>query len=278
MVKLLEETAETVAEDALDAVMTEMEEREARARFAQTPPSRGGNDPDLSDGGVINGARLTPMNNGRPVEKGRAVARRAWTWNGSETVLPLAWNPDGTVHDGGRRYLLKRFCLCCKSGGFKKQQCPNCVKNNCDVCRAGTDRTKVHTFENGKTVRGWIIPCFYLRKEDVPFPDRFYGSIDCFQKECIRRGSRGFKTEEDMRMHGRSRHRTEYLIWQDVIQANKNDEIESLRRRLDALLLTAPAQVAPVAPARRERSEEDRKALSARMHAAKKAKREKQRA
>src|SRR3990167_8957125 len=103
MVKLLEETPDTVAEDALDAVMTEMEEREARARFAQTPPSRGGNDPDLSDGGVINGARLTPMNNGRPVEKGRAVARRAWTWNGSETVLPLAWNPDGTVHDGGRR-------------------------------------------------------------------------------------------------------------------------------------------------------------------------------
>ena len=254
MPRLMEETAETLAEDALDAVMTEIEEKEARSRFTPGPQSRG-NDPDLSDGGVMNGVRLTPFVNGRPVSKGRAAARRAWSWNGSETTLPLAWNPEGTTNDGARRYLLKRFCLCCKTGGFKKQQCPQCAFRNCELCQGGTDTTTVQKLENGKTVRGWIIPCFYLRKEDVPFPARFFGSVDCFLPDCIRRGGRGFKTQEDMRMHARGVHRVEYQIWQDVAAANKNDEaaasrneIESLRRRLDNLT-SAPLR-AP-SPARR---------------------------
>ena len=87
--------------------------------------------PDLSDGGKVGGARLYPMNNGKEQSKGRAAARQAWTWNGTSSLIPLAWNPDGTMHDGGRRYLYKRYCMCCTNSGFRGGVCPKCAKEGC---------------------------------------------------------------------------------------------------------------------------------------------------
>lgn len=218
MVKLLKPEEVDAINEAVDIEMSAAEETEARGQFAKTA-SPG----DLSDGGNVNGARLTPMLGGKPQQKGRANARRAWMWNGTETVMPLAWNPDGTAHDGGRRYLLKRHCLCCGSGGFRGARCLNCVKNNCSRCNGSSDRKK-------------IIPLNYLKKEDVPYPERFYGDIPCFLPFCIRRADRGFKTEEDMRMHARSRHRMEYQAHQETLNAAKADQVEVLQRRLDTLL------------------------------------------
>ena len=220
---------QVLAETEIDPI-TDQEEEEASRRFAR--PGRVG---DLSDGGMVGGVRMTPMRDGKKQATGRAAARRGWMWNGTESLLPLAWNPDGTVHDGARKYLLKRHCLCCHTGGFRGAQCPNCVKSNCEQCGGSTDRTKVHVLGSGKVIQGWIIPNFYLRKEDVPFPARFYGSIDCFLGFCPRSGGRGFLTEQDMRMHARTRHRMEYQAYQDGLAANRSDEVESLRRRLDAM-------------------------------------------
>lgn len=229
MPQVLAETEIDPIADQVDAALTAEEEEAAARRFAR--PERVG---DLSDGGMVGGVKMTPMRDGRKQEKGRPAARRGWMWNGTESLLPLAWNPDGTIHDGARRYLLKRHCLCCHTGGFRGQQCPNCVQSNCEQCEGSTDKTKVHRLGSGKVVQGWIIPNFYLRKEEVPFPARFYGSVDCFLEFCIRRGERGFLTEQDMRMHARTRHRMEYLAYQDGLAAARSDEIESLRRRLDA--------------------------------------------
>ena len=268
MPNLLEETAGDIAADQLVGEMTAAEERDARAAF--TMPAQVG---DLSNGGRVGGVWLQPMSNGRPIAKGRAAARRAWTYNGSETTLPLAWNPDGTIHDGARRYMAKRYCLCCGIGGFrfapgKPQICPNCAHNNCTVCNAGTDTTKVHHLENGKTIQGWIIRCFYLRKEDVPFPTRFYGSVDCFLESCIRRDGRGFKTEADMRLHARSRHRLEYQGWLESQTASQNNEVESLRRRLDAMITV---QGQPIRAGRTEEQKEARNESLRKARAAKKA-------
>ena len=199
--------------------MTDAEEREARESFAIP-----GTAPDLSDGGRVGQARITPMQAGKKLAKGRPAARRAWMWNGTETLLPLAWNPEGTMHDGARKYLLKRHCLCCHTGGFRGLQCPNCVKSNCDKCNASTDPKK-------------IIPNFYLRKEDVPFPQRFYGSINCFLPTCPRRDSKGFLTEQDMRIHAASRHRMEYRAYMESLTAARADEVQSLREKVDALLM-----------------------------------------
>ena len=93
----------------------------------------------------------------------------------------------------------------------------------------------MHTLPNGSVIRGWIIPCFYLRKEDVPFPARFYGSINCFLGFCARQGGQGFLTEQDMRVHARSRHRMEYQAQVETLAAARTDEMESMRKRLDAL-------------------------------------------
>ena len=236
MPRLLEETEVDPTMDALDQAMTADEERTWQDSLKQ-PVFAG----DLSDGGMVGGAKLTPMADGRKLEKGRPAARRAYSWNGQETTLPLAWNPQGTVHDNARRYFLKRFCLCCKTGGFRftsgrPRVCPTCAHNNCQNCNAGRDTSKVHTLPNGKTVQGWIIPCFYLRKDDVPFPDRFYGNVDCFLETCIRRGNRGFKSEADMRMHARSRHRIEYLGHVESLTIGRNSQIEALQNQVNTLL------------------------------------------
>ena len=250
MPKLLEEG--NAVEEQIDADMTAAEEASAFTRLAERP----GSSPDLSDGGMVGAARLTPFVGGRPSQTGRANARRAWTWQGSETVLPLAWNPDGTVHDGARAYLQKRACICCRKAGFKAKAgqapiCPDCSRNNCPRCKAGTDRSTVNKLQNGKTVKGFIVPCFYLKKDDVPFQEKFYGDIPCMIHGCIRVGSMGFKTETDMRMHARSRHRVEYQVAIETASASKTDEVAELRAMVNALLLKsagaiqAPAIQAP---------------------------------
>ena len=270
MPRLLEADEVDVASDTTDAMMTAAEEQEARERFAAPQNPVG----DLSDGGRVGGVQVRPMSNGKPTPKGRASARRAWNWQGSESYLPLAWNPEGTRHDGARRYMDKRFCLCCKQGGFRftpgrAQICPNCAKNNCVTCNSGTDTTKVHQLPNGTTVRGWIIRCFYLRKEDVPFPARFYGTIDCFLEGCIRSNGRGFRTEADMRLHARSRHRLEYQGWLESQAATRNDEVDSLRRQMDALMTAQLTQAAPRPVA--DDANEKARVRMARVRAAKKA-------
>ncbi len=237
MVKLLEATDADLDSDALEATMTEAEEKAAHARFAPTAQTdRHGNSPDLSDGGMVNGARITPMTGGRPTANGRAAARRAWTWNGTETVLPLAWDTDGKVHDGGRRYLLKRWCLCCNWGGFRGRTCPQCRKNACVRCQGSTSQ-KPQTLQNGKTINGFIIPVFYLQKDDVPFQTRFYGNVNCMIATCPRNGEYGFQTEEDMRMHARLRHRMEYQIRQETAASRGRSETQELREMVNALTL-----------------------------------------
>ena len=230
MPRVLAETEVDPTTEEVEATLTAAEEAEAHRRFAPA-----GDAPDLSDGGVIGGVTLRPMHDGKTLQKGRPAARRGWMWNGTESLLPLAWNPDGTMHDGGRRYLLKRHCLCCHTGGFRGAQCPNCVKSNCAQCRGSTDRARVHTLANGRVIHGWIISNFYLRKEDVPFPARFYGSIPCFLAFCPRQGDKGFLTDQDMRVHARSRHRMEYQAHVETLAASRGDEMESMRKRLDDL-------------------------------------------
>lgn len=192
--------------------------------------------PDLSDGGTVNGVRVMPMQNHVRQTKGRPTVRRAWMWNGTESMLPLSWNPEGTRHDGARRYLLKRHCLCCHSGGFLGVTCLKCVRTNCSKCAAGTDRKTEQQLGNGETIRGWIIPNFYLSRAQVPFPTRIYGSVNCFLEFCPRRDSMGFLTEQDMRIHARSRHRMEYQAFIEAQEANKHDELDSLRSQVASLM------------------------------------------
>ena len=198
--------------------------------------------PDLSDGGSVNGVRVRPARD-KAVKQGRANARRAWMWNGTETVLPLAWDPDGKIHDGAKRYLLKRYCRCCKFGGFKGRYCPKCVDTGCSLCNGSRDPKKV-------------IPCFYLRKDDVPEPSRFYGSIDCFLSSCARTGPRGFLTQEEMRMHARSRHRMQYQAHLEVQAASRTDEVADLRKRLDDMMarMSNGASLLVEAPKKKRRS------------------------
>ena len=204
---------DTTEELALDTDMVE----EESWRVGSTDGA-----PDLSDGGMVNGVRVRPARD-KTVTKGRPAARRAWMANGTETLLPLAWDTDGKNHDYGARYFRKRLCLCCQRGGFKGRQCPDCVKKNCSLCNSSSNPKK-------------IIPCFYRRRADVPFPTKFYGSIDCFLVGCIRRDSQGFLTQADMRLHARSMHKLEYQAHLESLEIDKKDEVTELRRRLDDLM------------------------------------------
>lgn len=221
MPNVMEETDIDRVADSVDAMMADDAEAATIKRLMQ-PGETGGQ--DLSNGGTVGAATITPMQNGVKMAKGRAAARRAWMWDGTETLLPLAWNPNGTQHDAARRYLLKRHCLCCHAGGFKGAQCPNCVSSNCNECGASSDRTKV-------------IANFYLTKEEVPFPARFYGNINCFLPFCARKDGRGFITEQDMRIHARSRHRMEYQAFQEAAAATDGSQVAELQRVVNSLML-----------------------------------------
>ena len=230
MVKLLTEAEIDPIADEVDTTMTAAEEQAAAAAVQGYNPTAPVS--DLSDGGHVGGVTVNPkepdgrVNRGKHtpdrVIRGRPAARQAWMWNGSETTLPLAWNPEGTMHDGARRYLLKRHCTCCNTSGFRGAQCPTCFKSNCEHCHGSTDPSKA-------------IPCFYLRKESVPFPSKFYGNVDCFLPTCPRRGSQGFLTGQDMRVHAASRHKMEYKAYLEGIQASRVEESSSLREELDSM-------------------------------------------
>ena len=230
MVKLLEKSEIDPITEQVEEVMDAAEEAAARKQFAYTPHVG-----DLSDGGFVNGVKVRP-NRDKTITRGRPVARLAWMWNRTETVLPLAWNPEGTAHDGARHYLLKRHCLCCHTGGFTGRQCKKCIKDNCDRCKASTDTTTVQHLDNGKTVRGWIVPNFYMRQEDVPFQARFYGEVDCFLEFCPRRGAKGFLTEQSMRIHAGTRHGMEYKAHLDTLAAHKTDQVDRLQQLVNELL------------------------------------------
>lgn len=250
MPKLLAETERDLLAEEVDRTL------EAAEETAAPTVDFNGAFGDLSDGGNVGSARVHPMSAGKRVNQGRATVRRAWMWNGTEAVLPLAWDPEGKNHDGARHYLRKRHCTCCQQGGFASRTCPTCEKRNCSKCNGGTNR------EN-------IIPTFYLRLQDVPFPSNVYGSIPCFLPECVRRGAWGFLTEAAMRMHAASRHRMEYRAHLEAARSAESSEVADLRRRLDALMLAqtqpAPAAATPVVQGARRRAREYR----ARVRAAK---------
>ena len=224
MVKLLTPDKVDLEQEEVDLVMTRAEEDAANRSVAVAPglgtTTAAG---DLSDGGMVGGVRVTPMVNGVKQAQGRAAARMSWMWDGTPSVLSLKYDPSGKSHDGAKPYLLKRHCLCCGHGGFRGSQCPNCVRNQCVNCK-------------GSTTRGKIIPNFYLRKEDVPFPQKIFGPVDCFLQLCTRRGAQGFKSEEEMRMHARNRHRQEYQAHMDALASQKTDQVAMLERRIDGLM------------------------------------------
>ena len=188
---------------------------------------------DLSNGGMVGGVQIIPQTADGRVPRGREArlnpqggrpsARRAWMHDGTETLLPLAYEPSGKHHDGAMHYLRKRRCLCCNTGGFFGQQCPNCVKSGCANCRGSTDSSK-------------IIRSFYLKKEDVPFPREFHGKIDCFLEGCPRRGALGFITRSDMMVHARGIHRMEYQAHLDSLSLDRNVELDSMRQQINELL------------------------------------------
>lgn len=217
MPTLLENQQVDYLGEEVDVQLTAEEEAFETQRYRST-----GVAPDLGDGGVVNGVRVRP-NRDKTVTKGRAVARKAWMWNGTESLLPLAWDPEGKIHDGARRYLLKRHCLCCGVSGFRARQCPSCVKNDCNLCGGRPDP---------KTV----IPCFYLRQSQVPFPSTVYGFIDCFLPSCIRTGARGFLTQLGMRMHARNRHKMEYQAHLETLAESRVDELQTLRDQVAELM------------------------------------------
>ena len=204
----------------MDLVMTAAEEAAELASFRAQPASTSIYK-DLTDGGQVERANIFPTKGGVRQARGRAAARRAWRWDGAETLLPLAWNPEGTTHDGARHYLRKKVCICCHEAGFMRE-CQRCVRANCVGCGGGTDKAKV-------------IPCYYLSKEKVPFPQRFYGDIDCFLPMCARKGGMGFKAEEDMRMHARTMHGQEYASFMEAEQSRKASDTDDLRQQVAEL-------------------------------------------
>ena len=211
MVKLLDETTVDQTETQVDADIAAADMAAAQALFPSNAQA-----PDLSDGGVVNGAKLTPMQAGQKMTHGRAAARRAWTWDGRESLLPLGWNNEGTRHDAARPYLLKRHCMCCGDSGWRGAQCRKCVESYCTQCNASTQPEK-------------IIANFHLNQEDVPHPAKMFGDINCFLEMCQRTGDKGFKTPQDMRMHAITRHKKEYQAYQDAQRGGQSTELAELR-------------------------------------------------
>lgn len=229
-IRVLDETTDLdPSNEAVDTMLTEAEEAELQALL--NPDSTPAYDATLDDADDTPlGEAQTYPTQGGVKSAGRAVVRRAWMWDGTETMLPLAWNPDGTMHDGARRYLLKRHCLCCGFGGWKaksgqRPRCPACLKKGCSICHQSTDPTK-------------IIASFYLQRSKVPFPAKLYGSIPCFLPLCPRaQGGWGFLKEEDMRIHSKNRHPDEYSAKLETEKAGDANKVAALEERLNDMLL-----------------------------------------
>lgn len=218
MPRFIKPEEEALEPDTTPEYMTEAEVQAAFAEINQRPENVG----DLTDGGKFGIVDIYPTQEGKKVSRGRAVAYHAYMWNGSETVLPLAYTPGGRRHDGARHYLRKRKCLCCGDAGFEGL-CKRCVRNGCTRCKSGHDKSK-------------NIACFYLKIEDVPFPQNVYGDVDCFLPTCPRRGKFGFKTEQEMRIHATHRHSVQYQAHLQTEEAHKQSEVDRLQDQVNSLL------------------------------------------
>lgn len=177
---------------------------------------------DLSDGGRVGQVRVIPVGeSGRVVfdknhrEPGRPTVRNVWRWDGTPSTIPLAYEPSGKRHDGGRKYLLKRHCVMCNYTGFYGTACPQCLKDGREIAPP--------------------IPAYYLKTELVPKPQQYFGGVDCFVPTCVRQGKWGFVNEDQMRQHAMSKHQREYRAHQDSEQSAQSKELESLRALVNSL-------------------------------------------
>ena len=193
---------------------------------------------DLSDGGMVGGVRVTPVGASGQVsfdkkrrEPGRPNGRQVWSWDGRESVIPLAWDTAGKTHDGGRKYLLKRWCPACNYSGFYGQVCPDCRK-------AGRRLVPV-------------LPAYYTKKERVPKPLRFFGKVDCFVPTCVRHGEYGFLDDAQMRQHAMSRHRNEYRAFMDATESRNKTDMASMQQQINTLIASALGARAQQEPAPR---------------------------
>lgn len=213
---------------------------------------------DLSDGGNVGGARLvTAGQSGRVSfdkekrEPGRPNARRAWTWDGRETTIPLAWDTAGKQHDGGRKYLMKRHCSICNFSGFYGRVCPDCRKKG----RAQSP--------------GAMTPAYYLKFSDVPVKQQFFGKVDCFYPLCVRRGQYGFKSDTEMRQHAASKHRMEYRAYMESQNARDKSEMDALKQQVAALVTAQINSIKVSVPAQANAEQSDAKKQANRERAAK---------
>ena len=149
-------------------------------------------------------------------EPGRPTVRNMWTWDGRPSTIPLAYEPSGKRHDGGRKYILKRHCATCNYTGFYGPVCPMCQKE-------GREQAPP-------------VAAYYFKKEQVPMLQQFFGTVDCFVPVCIRRGKYGFMDEPQMRQHAMGKHRLEYRAFQDSQQARNDRELTDLRSQVAALM------------------------------------------
>lgn len=175
---------------------------------------------------------------------GRPAGARAFMWDGTETTIVLAWDIHGKTHDGGRRYLSKKHCLCCGFSGFL-EHCTKCRKETCSRCRSGNDRKE-------------IIPAIYLKESDVPFPQLFYGNVNCFLPTCTRKEDRGFRSLEEMHMHAVGRHTAEWEAHQTAQQSRETSQVDLLQQQITTLTAHMLAENAPVSPPAEEPTKQRR--------------------
>lgn len=197
-----------------------------------------GNFGDLSNGGMVGNARLTVQGESGRIqfdrekgfkrEPGRPNVRAVWMWDGRPSTIPLSYESSGKRHDGGRKYLQKRHCTVCKYTGFYGQVCPQC-------------RTAGRRLAPS-------VQAFYLKREEVPVKQKFFGDVDCIVATCVRRGEFGYLDEASMRQHAMSRHRQEYRAYQDAAQSRNDRELGELRTQLNALMVKTIQGAAPAIP------------------------------
>jgi len=170
---------------------------------------------------------------------GRPAGARAYMWDGSETTIVLAWDIHGKTHDGGRRYLQKKHCLCCGFSGFR-EHCTKCRKETCQRCRSAHDKKQ-------------IIPAIYLKESDVPFPQLVYGDVDCFLPSCTRQKDRGFRSLEEMHMHATGRHTAQWAAHKTAQESREASQVTILQQQV-AALTTAVVQGRADEPAPKRRT------------------------
>lgn len=222
-----------LALDEIDPIAEEVDTAMMESGEAAAIPSHkfdaSGSFGDLSDGGRVGDVDVRPVGESGRVnfakrEPGRPTVRMVWKYDGTPSTIPIAYDPSGKNHDGGRKYLLKRHCTVCNFNGFTGRVCPACRKDGREIVPPQ--------------------PLYYLRRELVPQPGRYFGAVDCFVPTCVRRGRHGFLDEAQMRQHAMGRHRMEYRAFQDSQQSMQASTIAQLQAQVMALT-TAQLNSAP---------------------------------